>query len=68
MILERVGVSSMVVIEVLRTDYPAALLLVVLDNEGEHAATCLRLCLVPSSIDLYKLATVLCSLLVVYAV
>ena len=41
MILERVRVRGIVVIEVLWTDCPAALLLVVLDNEGEHAATCL---------------------------
>jgi hypothetical protein len=68
MILERVRVRGMVVIEVLPANCPAALLLVVLDNEGEHAATCQCLRLVPSSVDLVELATVLCSLLVVYAV
>ena len=38
----------MVVVEVLWADCPASLLLVI-DNEGEQAAVCLCLCLVPST-------------------
>jgi hypothetical protein len=58
----------MVVMEILGTHSPAALLIVVLDDEGEQAAICLSFGLVPSTAHLVELPTVLCGFLVVYTV
>jgi hypothetical protein len=66
-ILERVRAWGVVVVEVLWTDCPACLLLV-LHDEREQAAACLCLCLEPFSIHLLELAAVLSVLPVVDAV
>ena len=65
--LEWVGAGGIVVIKVLRPYSPAALLIIVLDNKGEQAATSLGFGLVPFAVYFVELPTIFCSLLVVHA-
>jgi len=68
MVLEWVRAWGVVVMEILGTHSPAALLIVVLDDEREQAAICLGFSLVPSAAYLVEIPAVLRGFLVVYAV
>lgn len=67
-VLERVEALSIVVKEVLRPLSPAALLIIILDNNGEQVATCLRFGLVLLMSYFVKLLVVLRSFFVMHIV
>jgi hypothetical protein len=66
--LERVGAWSIVVKEVLQPHSPAALLIIILDNKGEQAATCLCFGLVLLMSYFVKLLAVLRRFFVMHTV
>lgn len=66
-VLEWVRARGMVVIKVLRPYSLAALLIIVLDNEGEQVATSLGFGLVSFAVYFVELPTIFSSLLIVHA-